>query len=116
VIHELAFLWPWGDTNSNRWTTLLGGWPQTLEGIGAIAAGYALVRKHNCHVKGCPRIGRHPVDGTNYIVCQHHHPSDQAPSHDKILAANKHHQSHLAELEKRFHHHPDDDAPKPSPS
>ena len=29
--------------------------------------------------------GRHAVDGTNYIVCQHHHPSDHPPSHDDVL-------------------------------
>ena len=27
-----------------------------------------IYRKHNCHVKGCPRIGKHPVEGTPYVV------------------------------------------------
>ena len=107
MVHHLAFFWPWGDSNSNRWTTLLGGWPQTLEGIGALAAGYALLRKHNCHVKGCWRIGRHPVDGTHFITCLHHHPRDAPPTHDEVLQAHEHRMSHIHELEHRMHFHDD---------
>jgi hypothetical protein len=103
VIHELAFLWPWGDNNSNRWTTLLGGWPQTLEGVGAVAAGYTLARKHNCHVKGCLRIGRHPVEGTTFITCHTHHPRNAPPSHQDVLDAHAHRKSEIGEIERRFH-------------
>jgi hypothetical protein len=119
VLHEIAFLWPWGDTNSGRWASFLGAWPQTLEGVGAVAAGYALVRKHNCHVKGCPRLGRHPVDGTNYITCLHHHPADDAPSSEDVLNA---HTNHLERLRAAEHHlahldeqHSTPDVPEPEP-
>lgn len=37
----------------------------------------ALVRHHNCHVKGCKRLGR-KVEGTPYVACHVHHPSRQA--------------------------------------
>lgn len=40
--------------------------------IGGVIGAY---RKHNCHVKGCWRIGLHPVEGTPYITCRKHHPS-----------------------------------------
>jgi hypothetical protein len=33
-------------------------------------------RHHNCHVKGCPRLGR-PVEGTPYIACPKHHPAHE---------------------------------------
>jgi hypothetical protein len=33
-------------------------------------------RHHNCHVKGCARLGR-PVAGTPYIACPKHHPEHQ---------------------------------------
>lgn len=33
-------------------------------------------RHHNCHVKGCPRIGR-PIPGTPYIACPRHHPAHE---------------------------------------
>lgn len=35
---------------------------------------YAFLRKHNCHVRRCWRIGRLPVDGTPWITCRKHHP------------------------------------------
>ena len=31
-----------------------------------------LYRRHNCQVKGCYRIGRHPVEGTPYKTCHKH--------------------------------------------
>lgn len=34
-----------------------------------------LYRKHSCHVRGCWRISRHPVEGTPYVVCTRHHPT-----------------------------------------
>lgn len=36
--------------------------------LGAILGAY---HKHNCHVKGCWRIGKHTVDGTPF--CSRHH-------------------------------------------
>lgn len=43
--------------------------------ISAVGIGvYTGVRKVNCHTKGCWRIGHHPLDGTPYILCKHHHP------------------------------------------
>lgn len=32
------------------------------------------LRHQNCHEPWCPRIGRHPVDGTPYKACRRHHP------------------------------------------
>ena len=41
----------------------------------AIVGGIAtLVRKHKCHVHGCWRYARYPVEGTPYVVCYKHHP------------------------------------------
>jgi len=55
----------------------------TAVGIGV----YTGVRKVNCHTKGCWRIGHHPLDGTPYILCRHHHPSvpSAGASHKHIL-------------------------------
>jgi hypothetical protein len=36
-----------------------------------LAALLGALHKHNCHTKGCWRIGRHVVDGTPW--CNHHH-------------------------------------------
>lgn len=40
-----------------------------------VAAVGGIYFRHNCHVKGCWRVGRHPVDGTPYITCRRHHPT-----------------------------------------
>lgn len=55
-------------------------------GIGADLSEFALVgallahlRRFNCHVHGCPRLARHPVTGTGFVVCRRHHP-DGAPT------------------------------------
>ena len=38
------------------------------------AALAVFLRRHNCHEPGCWRLGRHPIDGTPYVVCRRHHP------------------------------------------
>jgi hypothetical protein len=56
--------------------------------ITAVALGvYTGVRRVNCHVKGCWRIGRHALDGTPYVLCRHHHPAvpTAGASHEHIL-------------------------------
>ena len=61
--------------------------------ISAVSVGvYTGVRKVNCHTKGCWRIGHHPLDGTPYILCRHHHPDvpNHGATHEFILS--QHHQ------------------------
>jgi hypothetical protein len=56
--------------------------------ISAVGVGvYTGVRKVNCHTKRCWRIGHHPLDGTPYILCRHHHPHvpNGGASHEDIL-------------------------------
>jgi hypothetical protein len=60
--------------------------------ISAVAIGvYTGVRKVNCHTKRCWRIGHHPLDGTPYILCRHHHPEvpTQGASHEHILEQHR---------------------------
>lgn len=45
-----------------------------------------LYRRHNCHVDGCHRIGKHRVDGTPFTVCPKHHP--EVP--EKVTAKHIH--------------------------
>jgi hypothetical protein len=54
-----------------------GFWSGIGSDLGEVAIFGGVVgiyRKHNCHVKGCARIGKHPVEGTPYVVCAKHHP------------------------------------------
>lgn len=60
--------------------------------ISAVGIGvYTGVRKVNCHTKGCWRIGHHPLEGTPYILCRHHHPyvPTKGPSHEHILEEHR---------------------------
>ena len=67
--------------------------------ISAVCVGvYTGVRKVNCHTRGCWRIGHHPLDGTPYILCKHHHPAvpNRGATHDQILLQ---HHKHTLERE-----------------
>ena len=60
--------------------------------ISAVGIGvYTGVRKANCHAKGCWRIGHHPLDGTPYILCKHHHPHvpTKGATHEHILEQHR---------------------------
>lgn len=60
--------------------------------ISAVGIGvYTAVRKVNCHTKGCWRIGHHPLEGTPYILCRHHHPNvpTKGASHEHILEQHR---------------------------
>jgi hypothetical protein len=55
----------------------------TTVGLGV----YTGVRRANCHVKGCWRIGHHPLEGTPYHLCARHHPDvpTDGATHAEIL-------------------------------
>ena len=60
--------------------------------ISAVGIGvYTGVRKVNCHTKGCWRIGHHPLQGTPYILCRHHHPDvpTKGATHEHILEVHR---------------------------
>jgi hypothetical protein len=49
--------------------------PWVLFSMGSLFAALVLAFRHvNCHVKGCPRVGRFPLAGGEFKVCGHHHP------------------------------------------
>lgn len=48
-------------------------WSGVATQFTTVIAGLTYVRKHNCHVRGCPRVGRHSVNGTPF--CDKHHQS-----------------------------------------
>jgi hypothetical protein len=44
--------------------------------LGIVTGIFLAYRHHNCHVKGCPRLGK-PVEGTPYLACPAHHPAHE---------------------------------------
>jgi hypothetical protein len=77
LYHALIFTWQ----DPSGYNFVSGPLPNITLIVGALA----IVRHHNCHAKGCLRLGRHPVKGTGYIVCRKHHP-DAAPTAEQIHA------------------------------
>lgn len=60
-----------------------------------VAALLAVYRRHNCHVRGCWRIGRVPFtdpgSGVAYLLCRRHHPvaPGRAPSPGDVAAMQR---------------------------
>lgn len=48
---------------------------------------WVLLRRHNCEVHGCWRLGRHKT-AAGHTVCRRHHPDD-ALTHEHILNAHE---------------------------
>jgi hypothetical protein len=84
-----------GATWYGFWSGFGGAIPDFLI-LGSIITVY---RHHNCHVKGCPRLGK-PVEGTPYLACPVHHPAHhgdkRSVSADVINLAHKAHLEHDA--------------------
>lgn len=73
-----AVRWTWHDADGYNFIS------GPLADITLLGGGYAVARHHNCHVKGCWRIARAQVPGTNYIICRKHHPHQQ-PTAQRVL-------------------------------
>lgn len=72
---------------------LSGPWYGFWSGIGSDLGELAItgtlaasVRRHNCHIPRCWRLGRFPVTfaGRPYVVCGRHHPHP-VPTHADLL-------------------------------
>jgi len=78
--------------DGRSWYDFWSGFGADLGQIALVGAGVGLYRKHNCHVKGCWRIGKQPLehDGATWMVCHRHHPAEQlTPATMKSLAEQK---------------------------
>jgi hypothetical protein len=77
------------DDLSGPWYGFWSGAGSDITELAIIGGLISLARRHNCHVKGCWRIGRHKVEGTEFITCAKHHPTvpDGGPSADDIQRA-----------------------------
>lgn len=77
------------DDPSGRWELFWSGFGSDLGEATLATTPLVLWRRHNCHVKRCWRIGRHPVEGTTFVVCRRHHPDDHVSAQDVAAAAAK---------------------------
>lgn len=80
AVKVLASSWHWveihtGTINeSGPYYGFWSGFGSDLSEIAILGGIYAVIRKHNCHVKGCRNLRTHQVVGTPYIACAQHHP------------------------------------------
>ena len=72
--------WLWfhaGLSNGNSsWYLFPSGWGSIIIPplLTAAPIVWVLLRRHNCEVHGCWRLGRHKVEGTGHMVCRRHNP------------------------------------------
>ena len=72
------------DTASGPWYAFWSGFGSDLGELAVVGALLNVARRHNCHVHGCWRVGRHQVEGTPHVVCRRHHP-DGPLRHDELM-------------------------------
>ena len=79
-MHIVTLIWHWFlnftgtkiPPNGSKWYNFWSGFGSDLGELVIIGSLIGLYRHHNCPVKGCWRIGRHPVAGTPYKTCHKH--------------------------------------------
>jgi hypothetical protein len=79
------------DAESGTW---YGFWSGAIPDFLILGSIITIYRHHNCHVKGCFRLGK-SVEGTPYVACPRHHPAHEgnkrSVSADVIMLAHKAH-------------------------
>jgi hypothetical protein len=83
------------DAETQTWYGFWSGFGGAIPDFLILGSIITVYRHHNCHVKGCLRLGK-PVDGTPYVACPIHHPAHEGTkrsvTEDVIRRA---HEAHL---------------------
>ncbi|MGA2520360.1 MAG: hypothetical protein ABSG81_06015 [Acidimicrobiales bacterium] len=85
------------DAESGTWYGFWSGFGGAIPDFLILGSIITVYRHHNCHVKGCLRLGKQ-VDGTPYLACPRHHPAhdgDKRSVTEEIIA-----RAHKAHLER----------------
>jgi hypothetical protein len=82
------------DAESGTWYGFWSGFGGAIPDFLILGSIITVYRHHNCHVKGCLRLGK-PVEGTPYLACPAHHPAHEGDkrsvSEEVIKLAHKAH-------------------------
>src|SRR5580704_13686983 len=103
-MHIISEIWQWflNVTGTNipsggsEWYNFWSGFGSDLGELVIIGSIIGIYKHHNCVVKGCWRIGRHPVKGTPYLTCHKH---TTIASHSRL---HKEHERKYPEQHKIF--------------
>src|SRR5665213_2928055 len=79
-MHIVSLIWHWLlnatgtniSTNGSKWYNFWSGFGSDIGEVVIIGSLISLYKQHNCPVKVCWRIGRHPVEATQYKTCHKH--------------------------------------------
>jgi hypothetical protein len=82
------------DNESSGYYGFFSGFGSDISELVIIGGLYAFLRRHNCSVLHCWRLGRH-VTAAGHYTCRKHSP-EPAPTHAEVIAAHK--------AAKRHHH------------
>jgi|SRR5579871_6299580 len=85
------------DVESGPWYGFWSGFGGSIPDFLILGSIITVYRHHNCHVKGCLRLGK-PVEGTPYLACPQHHPAHMGSKRsvgEEVIAI-----AHLAHLER----------------
>lgn len=79
---------------TSPWYQFWSGFYITL--LSAVTSSW--LRKQNCHVRWCWRLGRFPVAEGALLVCRHHHPDPAVHhnrvTHEHVLRIHREHAEH----------------------
>lgn len=85
------------DAESGTWYGFWSGFGGAIPDFLILGSIITVYRHHNCHVKGCWRLGK-PVDGTPYLACPMHHPAHEGNKRSVSLDVIR--RAHKAHLER----------------
>jgi hypothetical protein len=85
------------DLESGTWYGFWSGFGGAIPDFLILGSIITVYRHHNCHVKGCLRLGK-PVEGTPYLACPLHHPAHEGSSRSVTEEVIK--LAHKAHLER----------------
>ena len=83
-MHWFNVAWHWFEIKSgtqplkpNPYYNFWSGPGSDLGEVAIVGGLVQIYRQHNCHVKGCARLGKHEYDkdGVKFKLCRKHHPA-----------------------------------------
>ena len=97
---ELLWLGHLLGTDGRDWYDFWSGLGADIGGVAILGGVLGAYRKHNCHMKGCWRLGTQRVGATSWVVCHHHHPAGRPSADEVALAHRRHHEVLIAEHDR----------------
>lgn len=98
-MHWFFASWHWwlvhsgtSELTPNVWYNAWSGWVSDIGELALLGAIIGTYRHHNCHVKGCLRLGKHEYDmnGVKVKLCRKHHPEIHKPL--TVADVDRHHE------------------------